>query len=64
MSAFAYAGGVMPAARLQDADIVFDDMRDLPRLLEDAAGRNGGMRNSSMKKFGTPIGAGPGVASE
>jgi hypothetical protein len=30
---FAYAGGVMPAERLQDADIVFDDMRDQPRLL-------------------------------
>ena len=33
MTVFAYAGGVMPAERLQDADIVFDDMRDLPRLL-------------------------------
>src|SRR3954452_15795709 len=26
--------------------------------------RNGGMRNFSMKKFGTPIAAGPGWASE
>jgi HAD superfamily hydrolase (TIGR01509 family) len=33
MEVYAYAGGVMPAARLQDADVVFDDMRLLPRLL-------------------------------
>jgi HAD superfamily hydrolase (TIGR01509 family) len=33
MTAFAYAGGVMPAERLQEADVVFDDMRALPRLL-------------------------------
>ena len=33
MRAFAYAGGVMPAERLRDADVVFDDMRDLPELL-------------------------------
>jgi len=33
MTAFAYAGGVMPAERLLAADVVFDDMRDLPRLL-------------------------------
>ena len=33
MSALAYAGGVMPAKRLQAADVVFDDIRDLPRLL-------------------------------
>jgi HAD superfamily hydrolase (TIGR01509 family) len=33
MTAFAYAGGVVPAERLQDADVVFDDMRELPRLL-------------------------------
>jgi hypothetical protein len=26
--------------------------------------RNGGIRNLSMKKFGTPTRAGPGVASE
>ena len=33
MRVFAYAGGVMPAERLQDADAVFDDMRELPGLL-------------------------------
>jgi HAD superfamily hydrolase (TIGR01509 family) len=33
MTAFAYAGGVMPAERLRDADVVFDGMRELPRLL-------------------------------
>jgi HAD superfamily hydrolase (TIGR01509 family) len=33
MTAFAYAGGVTPAERLQDADVVFDEMRELPRLL-------------------------------
>jgi HAD superfamily hydrolase (TIGR01509 family) len=33
MTVFAYAGGVMPAERLWDADVVFDDMRKLPRLL-------------------------------
>jgi beta-phosphoglucomutase-like phosphatase (HAD superfamily) len=33
MTAFAYAGGVVPGERLQDADVVFDDMRELPRLL-------------------------------
>jgi HAD superfamily hydrolase (TIGR01509 family) len=33
MRAFAYAGGVMPAGRLQDADVVFDEMRELPHLL-------------------------------
>ena len=33
MTAFAYAGGVMPAERLQAADVVFDDMRELPALL-------------------------------
>jgi HAD superfamily hydrolase (TIGR01509 family) len=33
MTAFAYAGGVMSAERLQHADVVFDDMRELPRLL-------------------------------
>ena len=33
MTVFAYAGGVMPAERLQDADVVFDDMRMLPGLL-------------------------------
>jgi len=39
MTAYAYAGGVMPAERLRAADIVFDDMRDLPRLLRDTFGR-------------------------
>lgn len=33
MSSFAYAGGVMPAERLREADVVFDDMRRLPELL-------------------------------
>jgi HAD superfamily hydrolase (TIGR01509 family) len=33
MTAFAYAGGVIPVDRLRDADVVFDDMRELPRLL-------------------------------
>jgi beta-phosphoglucomutase-like phosphatase (HAD superfamily) len=33
MRSFAYAGGVMPADRLIAADVVFDDMRELPRLL-------------------------------
>ena len=33
MMAFAYAGGVMPAERLQEADVVFDEMRKLPGLL-------------------------------
>ena len=33
MTVFAYAGGVMPAERLHDADVVFDEMRELPRLL-------------------------------
>jgi HAD superfamily hydrolase (TIGR01509 family) len=33
MTAFAYSGGLMPGERLQDADVVFDDMRELPRLL-------------------------------
>jgi HAD superfamily hydrolase (TIGR01509 family) len=33
MTAFAYAGGIMPVERLQAADVVFDDMRNLPRLL-------------------------------
>jgi HAD superfamily hydrolase (TIGR01509 family) len=35
MRSFAYAGGVMPAEQLQAADVVFEDMRDLPRLLEE-----------------------------
>jgi HAD superfamily hydrolase (TIGR01509 family) len=36
MTTFAYAGGVMSADRLQEADVVFDDMRELPGLLESA----------------------------
>jgi HAD superfamily hydrolase (TIGR01509 family) len=33
MRSFGYAGGIMYAERLRDADIVFDDMRELPSLL-------------------------------
>ncbi len=33
MAAYAYAGGLVPAERLRDAHVVFDDMRDLPDLL-------------------------------
>jgi HAD superfamily hydrolase (TIGR01509 family) len=33
MTAFAYAGGLVPTERLRGADVVFDDMRELPRLL-------------------------------
>jgi HAD superfamily hydrolase (TIGR01509 family) len=33
MTVFAYAGGVMSGERLQEADVVFDDMRELPGLL-------------------------------
>jgi HAD superfamily hydrolase (TIGR01509 family) len=33
MRAFAYAGGIVPAERLAAADAIFDDMRELPRLL-------------------------------
>jgi HAD superfamily hydrolase (TIGR01509 family) len=39
MRTFAYAGGVTPADRLaRPGAVVFTDMRDLPRLLEAAAG--------------------------
>ena len=38
MRVFAYFGGIMPADRLGEADVVFDDMSDLPDLLENAAG--------------------------
>jgi HAD superfamily hydrolase (TIGR01509 family) len=39
MRALGYAGGLTPAARLRDAGAtVFDDMRDLPRLLDELAG--------------------------
>jgi HAD superfamily hydrolase (TIGR01509 family) len=37
MRVFAYFGGIMPAERLRKADVVFDDMRELPHLLENAA---------------------------
>jgi HAD superfamily hydrolase (TIGR01509 family) len=33
MRSFAYAGGIMPAERLRNADVIFADMRELPRLL-------------------------------
>jgi HAD superfamily hydrolase (TIGR01509 family) len=33
MRSFGYAGGIMSADRLRDADVVFGDMRELPRLL-------------------------------
>jgi HAD superfamily hydrolase (TIGR01509 family) len=33
MQVFAYAGGVMTATRLRDADVVFDEMRALPGLI-------------------------------
>jgi beta-phosphoglucomutase-like phosphatase (HAD superfamily) len=33
MKAFAYAGGIMPPEKLASADVIFDDMRELPRLL-------------------------------
>jgi len=33
MTVYGYAGGVMPAERLQEADAVFDDMGELPQLL-------------------------------
>jgi HAD superfamily hydrolase (TIGR01509 family) len=40
MLPFAYAGGVTPAERLaRPGAVVFTDMRELPRLLESAAGR-------------------------
>jgi HAD superfamily hydrolase (TIGR01509 family) len=33
MKAYAYAGGIMPVERLRSADVVFDNMRELPKLL-------------------------------
>ncbi len=33
MRSLGYAGGIIPAERLRDADVVFDDMRRLPDLL-------------------------------
>ena len=38
MTVFAYVGGLVPAERLSGADIVFDNMRDLPALLRRVAG--------------------------
>lgn len=39
MAVFAYAGGLTPAARLQGAGtVVFEDMRELPRLLGEPSG--------------------------
>jgi HAD superfamily hydrolase (TIGR01509 family) len=38
MKAFAYAGGIMPLEKLASADVIFDDMRALPRLLSEAGG--------------------------
>ena len=38
MKVFAYAGGLMPTERLSSADVVFDDMRELPRLLASPPG--------------------------
>jgi HAD superfamily hydrolase (TIGR01509 family) len=40
MQAYAYSGGIMPAERLRSADVVFDDMRELPELLG-FSGRDG-----------------------
>jgi HAD superfamily hydrolase (TIGR01509 family) len=36
MRSFGYSGGITSAERLRDADVVFDDMRELPKLLETA----------------------------
>lgn len=33
MTAFAYAGGLVPTEQLREADVVFHDMRELPELL-------------------------------
>jgi len=37
MRVFAYSGGIMSPERLRKADLVFDDMSDLPDLLEEGA---------------------------
>jgi HAD superfamily hydrolase (TIGR01509 family) len=42
MRVFAYSGGVMPAERLRAADVVFDDMRELPDLLDETINRRRG----------------------
>jgi HAD superfamily hydrolase (TIGR01509 family) len=39
MRSFGYAGGIMSAKRLRDADVVFDDMRQIPSLLGLSPGR-------------------------
>jgi hypothetical protein len=33
MRSLAYAGGIVPAERLRAADVVFEEMRELPGLL-------------------------------
>jgi HAD superfamily hydrolase (TIGR01509 family) len=33
MEVFAYSGGIMPREKLEFADVIFDDMRELPLLL-------------------------------
>jgi HAD superfamily hydrolase (TIGR01509 family) len=51
MAVFAYAGGLMPTERLRDADVVFGDMRDLPRLLAGSTlpGRSGSDPGSARR---------------
>jgi HAD superfamily hydrolase (TIGR01509 family) len=46
MTVCAYAGGVMPRERLQHADVVFEDMRALPGLLESASRRSAPKRRA------------------
>jgi HAD superfamily hydrolase (TIGR01509 family) len=41
MRSFGYAGGIISAKRLHEADVVFDDMRELPRLLGLSRRRDG-----------------------
>jgi HAD superfamily hydrolase (TIGR01509 family) len=41
MRSFGYAGGIMSADRLREADVVFDEMRELPRLLALSRPRGG-----------------------
>ncbi len=47
MTSFAYAGGIMTPEKLASADLIFDDMRELPRLLSEAAGS--GIRTSARR---------------
>jgi HAD superfamily hydrolase (TIGR01509 family) len=51
MAVFAYTGGLMPTERLRDADVVFGDMRDLPRLLAGSTlpGRSGSDPGSARR---------------